>query len=67
MSLSGVLVFSPNKADCFGEFDPATSTFECHDVTSELSMDNKFYGGVAAPDGRILMPPGNADCVGIVA
>ena len=47
-----------------GELDPSTKTFTTIDISSTVSGDSKYYGGVLAPNGKIYFVPTRADNIG---
>ena len=65
LASNGLVVFSPNRADCVGTFDAATSAFNCVDISSTISIDNKFDGAATASNGLVVFAPFYADCIGM--
>jgi len=47
-------------------YEHGTSMFTTIDISSTISSDNKYFGGVLGPNGRIYFVPYNADNIGIL-
>ena len=45
-------------------YNPSKSQFDVIDISSRISIDRKYVGGVLAPNGHIYMVPYNADSIG---
>jgi hypothetical protein len=44
-----------------GVFDPSTDAFSVVDISGVIAVDNKYYGGVLAPNGKIYFVPHGAN------
>ena len=47
---NGIIYFIPRDADNIGEFDPMTKTFSVVDISSIISSNHKYNGGVLGPN-----------------
>jgi len=54
----------PYHANSVGDFDPATGAFSTISISSVISQEHKYAGGVLAPNGHIYMVPYNAPNIG---
>ena len=68
----GKVAFAPNRADCIGIFDPNAAgggSFTCEPVGTIAGVSavnhKKFHGAALARDGRVILAPHQANCVGI--
>ena len=41
------------------------TSIEVVDISAQITMDDKFFGAVVAPNGKIIMGPRNANGIGI--
>ena len=61
---NGILYFVPDSADSIGKFDPDTNHFSTIDISTAVSGDTKYSGGVLAGDGSIFFVPYFTDSIG---
>jgi hypothetical protein len=56
----------PYNANNVGILNPSSSSFSTLDISSSISSDGKYWGGVLGPDGLIYFVPDNANNIGIL-
>ena len=61
-----MIYFIPYFADNVGECNPVSRTFSIIGISSTISSDRKYHGGVLGPNGNIYCIPFNANSIGVL-